>query len=451
MSKLLIVDDDRGIRRTLELHFQTQGFKVKTANSVDDGVAIASVFMPNIIVLDIRMEGKSGIEGIAEFKASCPHARVIMITAFHDMQSTIEAMQNGADEYIHKPIDLDEIDSAINAALQHQVHDDDDTITLPDHNGSAIVGSSNAMKEIFKTIGRVAMTNASVMITGESGTGKEMVAKAIHNAGKKSDQAFVAINCAALVETLLESEMFGHKKGSFTGAVSDQLGKFELAQHGTLFLDEVGELAGSIQAKLLRVLQEKEFSPLGSKKSITTNARIISATNINFEESIKAKAFREDLFYRLQVVRIHIPPLRERKEDLQTLIPALLTRINRELDTQINQVSREAMKALCDHDWPGNVRELENALTKAVALCSGKILTLDLFTNIILDEEVGLQIDARPSQGLATEADQSLQDIEYQHVLRVLDTVAGHKGKACDILKISRPRLQRILERSEAS
>lgn len=459
MCKLLIVDDDRGIRRTLELHFQTQAHQVKTANSVEDGLAIAQVFYPDIIILDIRMEGKSGLEGISEFKALCPNARIIMITAFHDMQSTIEAMQNGADEYIHKPIDLDEIDGAINSALRYQDSNNSDTIIFPDSCGSSIVGSSNAMKEIFKTIGRVAMTNASVMITGESGTGKEMVAKAIHNAGKKNDQPFVAINCAALVETLLESEMFGHKKGTFTGAVADQMGKFEIAQYGTLFLDEVGELAQSIQAKLLRVLQEKEFSPLGSKHTIKTDARIISATNINFEIAIKDKRFREDLFYRLQVVHINIPPLRERKEDLQALIPALLARINRELDTQINQVTRDAMDALCRYNWPGNVRELENSLTKAVALCSGKTLTLDLFTHLVnkvqdtgssqsYQQEIQLfqqQLKEQTEETLV----QSLQDIEYQHTLKVLDNVAGHKGKACDILKISRPRLQRILDRSE--
>ncbi|PKH06721.1 sigma-54 dependent transcriptional regulator [Moritella sp. Urea-trap-13] len=452
MCKLLIVDDDKGISRTLELHFQTQDHDVKTANSVDDGLAIAQVFMPNIIILDIRMEGKSGLEGISEFKQLCPNARIIMITAFHDMQSTIEAMQNGADEYIHKPLDLDEIDGAVSSALQYQNSSTLDAISIPDSSGNSIVGCSKAMKEIFKNIGRVAMTNASVMITGESGTGKEMVAKAIHNAGNKTAQPFVAINCAALVETLLESEMFGHKKGSFTGAINDQMGKFELAQDGTLFLDEVGELAGAIQAKLLRVLQEKEFTSVGGKMSKTTNARIICATNIDFKQAIKDKTFREDLFYRLQVVRIHIPPLRERKEDLPILIPALLARINRDLDTQINQVARDAMEALCAYDWPGNVRELENLLTKAMALCPGKILTQDLFEGIT-PQSTGLDHTSSTNLGLLAQqgiAELSLQDLELQYTVEVLERVAGHKGKACDILKISRPKLQRILDRIEA-
>ncbi|MGF1911295.1 sigma-54 dependent transcriptional regulator [Vibrio kasasachensis] len=439
MSKLLIVDDDAGISRTLQLHYQSQNFEVSTANCVDAGVEIAQTFQPDVIVLDIRMEGKSGIEGIVDFKAVSPESRIIMITAFHDMESTISAMQEGADEYIHKPIDIDELDQAIEKALQYHVSSNQDVVTIPDNFGRSMVGSSHAMKEIYKTIGRVALTNASVMITGESGTGKEMVARAIHNAGRREGSPFVAINCAALVENLLESEMFGHKKGTFTGATSDQLGKFELANKGTLFLDEIGELSPQIQAKLLRVLQEKEFTPLGGKQPIKTSARIISATNIEFEQAIEAKSFREDLFYRLQVVKIHLPPLRERQEDLEALIPALLARANKELGTRISKVAVDAMALLCKYSWPGNVRELENTLTKAVALCPGDILTADLFEDLRSEQSVN---DARDQPV----GDLSLQDMEYRHTLKVLESVDGHKGKACELLRISRPRLQRILE-----
>ncbi|MEZ8196126.1 sigma-54-dependent transcriptional regulator [Vibrio cortegadensis] len=442
MNKLLIVDDDTGISRTLQLHYQSQTYAVEVAHCVDDGVEIAKLFQPNVIILDIRMEGKSGIEGIPDFKAICPESRIIMITAFHDMDSTIQAMQQGADEYIHKPIDIDELDNAVVAALEYHASNKQDAVTIPKTLGHSIVGSSHAMKEIYKTIGRVALTNASVMITGESGTGKEMVARAIHKAGRPKQTPFVALNCAALVENLLESEMFGHKKGAFTGAISDQAGKFELANSGTLFLDEIGELSPIIQAKLLRVLQEKEYTPLGGKTSHKTTARIISATNIDFESAIKEKQFREDLFYRLQVVRIHIPPLRERREDLEELIPALLGRANKELGTKVSKVARNAMAALCEYDWPGNVRELENTLTKAVALCPGDILTLDLFDDIRSEPQLKQESETE------TELDSlSLHDLEFQHVNRVLNSVAGHKGKACEILKISRPRLQRILER----
>ncbi|SON52831.1 sigma-54-dependent transcriptional regulator [Vibrio tapetis] len=442
MSKLLIVDDDHGISRTLQLHFQSMSHQVEVANCVDDGVELARNFQPDVIILDIRMEGKSGLEGIPEFKQCCKDCRIIMITAFHDMDSTIAAMQQGADEYIHKPIDIDELDDAVNTALEYQATNAQEGISIPDTFGHSMVGSSHAMKEIYKTIGRVALTNASIMITGESGTGKEMVARAIHNAGRPKTAPFVAINCAALVENLLESEMFGHKKGAFTGALSDQVGKFELASDGTLFLDEVGELAPQIQAKLLRVLQEKEFTPLGSKIPHTSSARIISATNVNLEQAIVDKAFREDLFYRLQVVQVHIPPLRERKEDLEDLIPALLSRANKELGTQVSKVSLDAMKKLCDYHWPGNVRELENTLTKAVALCPGDTLTAELFDSLRIEEKEPLNSNADASN-------LSLQDIEYNHVNSVLKNVDGHKGKACEILKISRPKLQRILERQD--
>ncbi len=441
MDKLLIVDDDKGICRTLQLHFESLGHQVKTAHCVDDGLVICQQFEPNIIILDIRMDGKSGLEGIPEFKALYPNTKIIMITAFHDMESTIEAMQQGADEYIHKPIDLDELDAAVIAAKNISINDND-AVVIPTSVGHSIVGSSHAMKEIFKTIGKVALTNASVMITGESGTGKEMIAQAIHNAGRGQTAPFVAINCAALVETLLESEMFGHKKGSFTGAFADQTGKFELARAGTLFLDEVGELAMPIQAKLLRVLQEKEFMPIGSKQTIKTDTRIICATHLDFEQAIKQKEFREDLFYRLQVIRIHIPPLRDRKEDLKALIPTLLARTNRELGTKVKKVSKEAMSLLFEYHWPGNVRELENVLTKAVALCYGTILTPDLFTELVVDTDRAL-----PKHDV-TIADVSLELMEFNYVKEVLNRVDGHKGKACDILKISRPRLQRILEKT---
>ncbi|RKF21465.1 sigma-54-dependent Fis family transcriptional regulator [Alginatibacterium sediminis] len=443
MTKLLIIDDDLGICRTLQLHFESLSYEVQVAHCVEDGLALCSEFSANVIILDIRMEGTSGLDGIPLFKQLLPQARIIMITAFHDMDSTITAMQQGADEYIHKPIDIDELDSAVESAVEYSASTQEEAFLIPSSFGQSMVGSSHAMKEIYKTIGRIAATNASVMITGESGTGKEMVARAIHNSGKGKDAPFVAINCAALVETLLESEMFGHKKGAFTGAVQDQIGKFELANEGTLFLDEIGELSLVIQAKLLRVLQEKEFTPIGAKHSKKTNARIICASNIDFSEALKAKTFREDLYYRLQIVPIHLPPLRERREDIDALIPELLARANKELGSKITKVAVDAMEALRHHSWPGNVRELQNTLTKAVAICRGDILSLDLLEDIQMPEAVSLS--ALDLADLST--DQSLQEIAYQYAMRVLASVEGHKGKACDILKISRPRLQRLLER----
>ncbi|MCG7900656.1 MAG: sigma-54 dependent transcriptional regulator, partial [Candidatus Thiodiazotropha weberae] len=376
-------------------------------------------------------------------KSALPEVRIIMITAFHDMESTIEAMQKGADDYIHKPIDIDEFDDAVEKLLSHGegelVETDSQSLS-----SLTMVGNSRAMKEIFKTIGLVAKSPATVLITGESGTGKELVARAIHRSGENPDGPFVVVNCAAIVETLLESDMFGHEKGAFTGAVAKQAGKFKLAENGTIFLDEVGELSPVMQAKLLRVIQHKEFTPLGAKESKITNARIIAATNVNLAQQVSHGAFREDLFYRLQVVNIHLPPLRERKEDIMGLVQALLARINGELNRKVVRITSDALRCLQDYHWPGNVRELENALMKAVALCPTDTLSCDLLpmeiTGVSLEEVESQPVVSRPV---------SLQAMEKAHVKQVLEMVDWHKGRACEILEISRPRLRRMIQQYE--
>jgi DNA-binding NtrC family response regulator len=347
------------------------------AHSVDEGLQVMANFQPSLLVLDIRMPGKSGLEGLPAFKLALPGVRVIMITAFHDMESTIEAMQKGADDYIHKPIDIDEFDGAVEKLLSNG---EGELVDTDSHNFSSfsMVGHSRGMKEIFKTIGLVAKSPATVLITGESDTGKELVARAIHRSGQNPQGPFVVVNCAAIVETLLESDMFGHEKGAFTGAVARQVSKFTLARNGTIFLDEVSELSPVMQAKLLRVIQYKEFTPLGAEESRVTNARIIAATNVNLTEQVSHGAFREDLFYRLQVVNIHLPPLRDRKEDIMALVKVLLTRINGELNRKVVRIASDALSCLQGYHWPGNVRELENALMKAVALCPTDTLTRDL-------------------------------------------------------------------------
>ncbi len=438
-TRILIVDDDVAICRTLELHLRSQGYTVNLAHSVDEGLMAARAHAPDVAILDIRMPGKSGLEGLLEFKGAFPRLHVIVITAFHDMESAIQAMQRGADDYIRKPIDIDEMDSVVTRILtQHSGRE------IVDAGGvksayNTMVGRSRAMNEVFKTIGRVAASPVTVLITGESGTGKELVARALHRAGKNPSGPFVAVNCAALVETLLESDMFGHEKGAFTGAVSRQPGKFSLASNGTIFLDEVSELSPATQAKLLRVLQEKEFAPLGATQPQHTNARVLAATNVDLGDRVREGRFREDLYYRLRVVEIHLPPLRERKEDVLDLVQALLARINRQMRRNVSQVSTDVITCLQNYDWPGNVRELENILAKAVALCPGNILTPDLIGDIC----------SRPrSSGGQQEpplAEQSLDDIERTHVLRVLEATHWHRGKACEVLGVSRPRLRRMI------
>ncbi len=441
MSTILIVDDDTASCRTLQLHFRTLGHETLIAHSVDDGLNHASTASPDLIVLDIRMPGRSGLEGLPDFKARFPGAGIIMITAFHDMESTIQAMQRGADDYIHKPIDIDELDSAVNRILANASSDNKVQMLNSKDNPPAMVGRSRKMKEIFKTIGLVADSPVTVLITGESGTGKELVARAIHRSSSRADGPFVAVNCAALVETLLESDLFGHEKGAFTGAVSNQPGKFALARGGTIFLDEIGETSPAIQAKLLRVLQEKEFTPLGAKKVETTDARVIAATNIDIEESVRNGRFREDLYYRLQVVNIHLPPLRERKGDLLDLVQALLARINREMHCNISGLTLEVMECFQRYDWPGNIRELENVLMKSAALCAGDTITPDLLPpplRCCKEKHQTSELD-RPLWQL------SLEEVEAMHVQRVLNACNWHKGQACEILGISRPRLRRMI------
>ena len=452
MSTLLIIDDDKASCRMLQMHFRSQGHDIKLAHSVDEGLSYSNTLSPEIIVLDIRMPGRSGLEGLPDIKQNFPNSRIIMITAFHDMNSTIQAMKDGADDYIHKPIDLPELDQAVAKALiSHYGSDDDIKINsspFADSVLNTMVGSTSAMRDIFKTIGRVAQSPASILITGESGTGKELVARAIHLSSKRASGPFIAINCAALVETLLESDMFGHEKGSFTGAVNKQTGKFTLANDGTIFLDEVGELSLSMQAKLLRVLQEKEFIPVGGKITHTTNARVIAATNIDFNEQIKNGNFREDLFYRLQVVNIHIPPLRERKEDIFDLTQSLLGRANKEMNKNVNRVAVDVMQALRAYDWPGNVRELENVLIKSVAMSSRDIITADLLPDKILH---CFSTESRDENCPEDLSNLSLQDIEKLHIQRVLESTKGHKGKTCDILGVSRPRLRRLIKQYNLS
>ncbi len=439
MGNVLIVDDDVASCRTLQLHLSAEGHQVRVAHDVNSGLDAVRAVAPDLLILDIRMPGKSGLEGLPEFTALLPGLHVIMITAFHDMESTIEAVQLGAEEYIHKPIDIDELDAAVDKILRQSSGElvrtgcgDADHLTM--------VGGSRAMKEVFKTIGLVARSRATVLITGESGTGKELVAHAIHRSGERPDGPFVVVNCAALVETLLESDMFGHEKGAFTGAVHRQLGKFALANNGTIFLDEIGELSPAMQAKLLRVLQYKEFTPLGAKQPQVSNARIITATNLDLESRVAAGHFREDLYYRLQVVNIHLPPLRERLEDLPPLVDSLLRRINKELHRSVSLITREALEAFHSYPWPGNVRELENTLLKAVALSSGNTLSLDQLPRTLRAGSAGAEGGGPPASALPT-----LAELERNQVRKTLEAVGWHKGKACEVLGVSRPRLRRML------
>ena len=447
MARILIIDDDIASCRMLQLHFRGQGHDVDLAHSVDDGLNSARSVPPDLIILDIRMPGRDGLDGLPEFKDSLPDVPVIMITAFHDMESTIRAMKNGADDYIHKPIDIDELDHAVlQTVMRRQMGDSEMSLAQEpagQQDQNTMVGHSRAMKEVFKTIGLVAPQQLTVLVTGDSGTGKELVARAIHDAGSKPSGPFVAVNCAALVETLLESELFGHEKGAFTGAVTRQSGKFALASGGTILLDEIGELPPTIQAKLLRVLQEKEYVPVGGKEILHSDARVIATTNADLLEQVQQGGFREDLYYRLKVVTIHLPPLRDRIEDLHDLVPVLLARINRDLRRKVTGLSRDVMESFLTYDWPGNVRELENVLMKAVALCTGNNITRELIPESIYNNDGSSATNERPP------LDMTLNDVDQAHIARVLTATNWHRGRACRILGISRPRLRRLMKQYE--
>lgn len=439
MGRILIVDDDFAICRTLQMHLQNEGHEACYRHSVEEGLTALNAFDPELLLIDLRLGDLSGLDGLPLFRQAHPRMRLIMMTAHHDMESTIAAMQRGADEYLHKPLDLDELDKAVTKSLGYRQPPSRTVgLAIPAQVSSSLVGGGTAMRDIFKTIGLVANTQASILITGESGTGKERVACAIHQASQCRHGPFIAVNCAALVDSLIESEMFGHKKGAFTGAVSDQPGKFTVAQGGTLFLDEIGELSPAVQAKLLRVLQEKEYSMLGGRETLRADCRIIAATNVDLPQAVRDKRFREDLFYRLQVINIPLPPLRERQEDLPALVQYLVSRANRELGRHITSVSAEAMQALAQHPWPGNIRELENLLTKAVALCQGEVLGLEQLPTL-----AGGCNESRDP--ITTTGPLSLQELERRHVVQTLIGTGWHRGQACEILGVSRPRLQRLI------
>jgi two-component system response regulator AtoC len=444
MNKILIVDDDRNTCEILSTHLKERGFEVAAAFSGKEGLARVKSFSPTIILLDNRLPDISGLSVLKQVQSLKEEIFVIMITAYVDMETTIQAMKAGAFEYINKPIITEELDIVIHkirgiVALKRRVDyfvDEESTHFRIDN----IVGKTPQMLEIFKTIAIASESNATVLIEGESGTGKELIARAIHYHSNRNTP-FIGINCSALVDTLLESELFGHEKGSFTGAVQRKEGKFEQAENGTLLLDEVGDMSLSLQAKLLRVIQEREFERVGGKEKIRSNVRIIAATNKNLEEMIKLGRFRKDLYYRLKVISIKVPSLRERLEDIPAIVHHLLNKINQTLHKNVKRVSPKVLDILTAYGWPGNIRELENVLTRAVALTRGEVL---------LEEAFAPFADIRQPSPTQT-GFLSLKNLEREHVLKVLHFTAGHKGEACRILGISRPALERKIRRYQIS
>jgi DNA-binding NtrC family response regulator len=402
------------------------------------GVNLFKEIAPSLVILDINLPGLHGLEVLKKIKAMDPKAIVIMITAFDDMQTTVEAIKLGAFEYICKPIDYDELLLSLRKAERMQEMDTklDYLVTEASREWSIdnIIGRTTQMREVFKTIGMLSRSKTTVLLRGESGTGKELVARAIHYNSDNRNEPFVAINCTALAEGLLESELFGHIKGAFTGALRDSRGKIEVAANGTLFLDEIGDISPSLQVKLLRVVENREYSRVGSEKLQRTEARIIGATNRDLEELVNRGKFREDLYYRLKVVEVKLPPLRERKEDIPLLVAYLLQKINRRLHANVRKVPDNVMQLLTNYEWRGNVRELENALTRAVTLSRGDIL---------LAEHLPLPTS---DPGRLTRELGSLKEMEKQYIDHVLRYTKWNKSRASEILGITRPTLDKKIK-----
>jgi DNA-binding NtrC family response regulator len=438
MTSILIIEDDALVRRTLASQLAKRDFEVITAEQGEEGVRLFCERNPDLVLLDVRLPGMDGLEVLRRIKEKNRRAIALVMTAFDDMKTTVEAIKLGAFEYLVKPLNTTELDLTVDKALQVRALEDRVDYLVEErqkqYTVDNLVGHSAQMRSVFKMIGSVANTRTNVLIQGESGTGKELVAKAIHYNSPYRAEPFIVINCSAISDTLLESELFGHVKGAFTDAVCETKGKFEIAGKGTLFLDEIGDVSPGLQSKLLRVIETRDFMKVGGERVLKTEARIIAATNHNLKVQIEKGRFREDLYYRLKVVEIVLPPLRERREDIPGLVAYLLEKINRELRRSVRKVPPEVMTYLSGLPWRGNVRELENALTRAVILAKG---------DIVLKENLPLEPDEKkafPDELV------SLEDVEKSYIKHVLVSVKGSKTKACQVLQISRPTLDKKIK-----
>ncbi|MCL6494195.1 MAG: sigma-54 dependent transcriptional regulator [Ignavibacterium sp.] len=432
--KILVVDDEEIVRQSLLAWFKEDGYEVDTAENADAALRFFEKGKYSLILLDIKMPGMSGMDLLVKLKEYDPDAIIILITAYASVSSAVKALKSGAYDYITKPIDPDELSHIVEKALYQKnleaenlkLKESIDEIARPDN----LIGESHQMKEIYNLIHTVAQTDTTVLILGESGTGKELVAKAIHLNSRRKYFPLVTVNCGALPESLLESELFGHEKGAFTGAHYRRKGKFEMANGGTIFLDEIGTISNKVQVELLRVIETKQFTRVGGSETISSDFRVIAATNEHLEELVKEGKFREDLYYRLNVFNIHIPPLRERVDDIPLLAEYFLKKYTSSMNKKITGISQEAMNFMLRYKWPGNVRELENAIERAVVICrTDKIQLEDLpfkVSNNALYNEV---------------EDKSLSEVEKRHIALVLKENNWNISKSAEDLKIDRVTL----------
>jgi len=444
MDKVLIIDDDEWNRQIMKETLRTEGYQLFEAIDGESGITAVRKENPDVVITDYLMPGINGLEVLIEthkIKSSLP---VILLTGFGDVGLTIKSIQLGAFDYLEKPVKSSHLKTVVREALNsvkissslNEVIPSDISTVLVDN---LLVGKTAQMKEIFKNIGRISMNKVNVLIQGETGTGKELIARLIHFSGITRDKPLVIVNCSALTESLLESELFGHVKGSFTGSIRDKSGKFELAGEGTIFLDEISEISLNTQVKLLRVIQELEFEKVGGETTIPMKARIIAATNKDLEELIKQGKFREDLYYRLKVFTINLPPLRERKDDIRDLVIHFLHKLNKRFNKNVVKIGDGVIELLSDHDWQGNVRELENTILQAIVMSKTDVLEKE---NITLISRKPVTAEAVTNMQFRT-----LADLEKFHIKRVLDELKWNKVEASRYLDITRPTLNAKIEK----
>lgn len=452
MENILVVDDEPSIREFLQIMLEREGYGVSSAENGREALNYCRKKKYDVVITDIRMPKVSGLDVLSSVKEISPETKVIMITAHASFESAVESMKEGAYDYITKPFNIDEVKTTIRKALQKN-GSSQNSVQKKKEKGSVahfagMTSASPEMLRVFAVIPKAADSKANVLITGESGTGKELVARAIHSNSPRNHGPFITINCGGVPEHLLESELFGYTKGSFTGAVGDKIGLFEAADKGTIFLDEIGDLPLALQVKLLRIVQEKSFKPVGGTKEISVDVRIISATNIDLEEQVINSDFREDLFYRLNVIHINIPPLRERKEDIPILAQHFLEQYSHESGKEIRTISSYALQSLLDYSFPGNVRELENIVERSVALETSNIIlpeSLTLSRYKSAKEHRNFTGTEIPPEGIDLEKE--VGKLEKQFLLKALEKTNGEMKRAAKLLNIPYRSIRYRLEK----
>ena len=440
-ARILVVDDEKSMRDLLSITLGKEGYDVLTAAGGEPAIEALHRESVDAVITDLRMPKVDGLQVLRVAKEISPDMAVIVITAVASTETAVEAMKLGAYDYITKPFKLDEVNLIVRNALERKRLRDENLYLRrqleTQHRFENIIGKSHVIAEVFDTIRKIADSPSTAMVTGESGTGKELVARAIHFNSFRRDKPFVSVNCGAIPEGLMESELFGHVRGAFTGAVSNKVGLFSAAEAGTLFLDEITEIPALLQVKLLRAIQVREIRRVGDTKDIKTDVRLIAASNRNLEEAVQEGILREDLFYRLNVIPIQLPPLRERREDIPLLVAHFLQKFSKELGKDVRAVTPEAMAVLERYRWPGNIRELENVLERAIVLGAGDMLGIDALPESVRRERPvkGLDSVDLPEDGLDLEA--TLDAIESRYLQRALDKTGGVQTKAADLLKMT--------------